>query len=503
LGKSKLLDDLLSIALIGTGRGKPPPVNGPQALQDAAAAIQDTSAEQRVLTQASLLAAYARAGCKPSDDNLSGCASAGPDVLEPCSARAAALLAELLCEGAKDLIAEWLSAAVKAKRRLPYRLLPDVLELARENKWLRETVAVVADQRGRWLMDQNADWQFTATDVIDESEWETGSFDKRLLMLRQIRLIDPAAARDLLQKTWKDDPAEQRAQFLKEFVTGLTLADEPFLESLLNDRSKQVRSVAADLLARLPGSQFVQRMTVRAMTLLSFKRGVLRNLKLDVTLPSELDKGAVSDGIEQTPPQGIGEKQWWLQQIISFVPPATWTRVSEQTPVNVIAITRKTEYSDVIIAGLIAAAERNADPDWLEPLLQDTYEKSGRLNSNLLSRLPADQFLSFIANILRDRQISLLACSDLVNHKNISFDFATARLWIERVGRAALHADIQQQAILYQLPERCAMHLPTGIHAEILAEWDINAEPWIRCRNSVNKLLKTLEIRDQIEKELK
>ena len=40
--------------------------------------------------------------------------------------------------------------------------------------------------------------------------------------------------------------------------------DEPFLESALDDRSREVRQQAADLLTRLPDSRLALRMAERA-----------------------------------------------------------------------------------------------------------------------------------------------------------------------------------------------------------------------------------------------
>jgi len=96
------------------------------------------------------------------------------------------------------------------------------------------------------------------------------------MVLGQLRRSDPAQSRDLLQKTWIDDPADQRAEFVKLFIDGLSPTDEPLLESMLDDRSKQVRIAAADLLVRLPHSQLQQRMIARASSLLTFKRGFVK-----------------------------------------------------------------------------------------------------------------------------------------------------------------------------------------------------------------------------------
>src|SRR5437762_1943286 len=77
--------------------------------------------------------------------------------------------------------------------------------------------------------------------------WETSPRAARELLLQQLRSTDPARAREQLAQTWETEGADERAAFLATFRTGLSLDDEPFLESALDDRSKVVRRTAADL----------------------------------------------------------------------------------------------------------------------------------------------------------------------------------------------------------------------------------------------------------------
>ena len=62
--------------------------------------------------------------------------------------------------------------------------------------------------------------------------------------------------------------------FLSVLADGLSLADEPLLEAALDDRAAEVRSWAAYLLARLPGSALGQRMAERALGCLRLDRGI-------------------------------------------------------------------------------------------------------------------------------------------------------------------------------------------------------------------------------------
>ena len=97
----------------------------------------------------------------------------------------------------------------------------------------------------------------------------------------------------------------------------MSLDDETFLEAALDDRRKEVRGAAADLLARLPESALRRRALERALPLLKFKSNKLRRKTIEVTLPEACDKAMQRDGVEPKPGfRGVGEKAWWLQQML-------------------------------------------------------------------------------------------------------------------------------------------------------------------------------------------
>src|SRR6185437_16208150 len=75
---------------------------------------------------------------------------------------------------------------------------------------------------------------------------------------------DPASGRALVEATWSSDGARYRAAFIAGLGTGLSTDDEPLLNQALSDRSFEVRRVATELLARLPGSEAARRASSRA-----------------------------------------------------------------------------------------------------------------------------------------------------------------------------------------------------------------------------------------------
>src|SRR5947207_12071158 len=163
-----------------------------------------------------------------------------------------------------ELLAEWLAAA--AGRRLPPELTPALLDAARRNRELRPLVAEVAGPLAGWLAAQRPEWSFAATgapepSTVDAADvWELGSIRGRVGYLRRLRRRDPARGRGRLAAAWDAETPDDRAALLGALEAGLGPDDEALLERVLDDRRQVVRAVAADLLARLPGSGYARRM---------------------------------------------------------------------------------------------------------------------------------------------------------------------------------------------------------------------------------------------------
>jgi hypothetical protein len=150
---------------------------------------------------------------------------------------------------------------------------------------------------------------------------------------------------------------------------GLSPADEPFLESCLKDRSKTVREAAAGLLARLPGSAYVARMTARADAMISLeevKKGLLKKktASLVVEPPQVWDASLAAEGLDEKPPGGMGKRAWWLRQILTVVPPAHWSARFKLPADDLLRALDENDYEKDVLAAWIAAASNAADADW-------------------------------------------------------------------------------------------------------------------------------------------
>jgi hypothetical protein len=284
----------------------------------------------------------------------------------------------------RDLLPEWFALAARFRLVLPPQWLPVVLSTLRPSEL--EGIAAVLGRRAVWLVARNPAWHLRDGAVPPSAErWETGTLVERGAELTALRTADPAAALAWIQKTWETDPPDAREAFVRVLLKGLSTADEAFLEIALGDKRKAVRTAAVECLSRLPNSAHALRNLARLEPLLTFDPpassllGKLKKRRLHVELPAgALGKQAVRDGIEANVPANrkIGERTWWLVQMVSLVPPSHWTTRFGCDARTLVEAVTETDYSDELMAALTEAAGRHADENWLAELLRLTLAKN-------------------------------------------------------------------------------------------------------------------------------
>lgn len=308
---------------------------------------------------------------------------------------------------------------------LPFVQLPGWLDYVRTRPLAeREALMACVGERGRWLANLKAEWRPLLADALDDRVWETGALKERCAWLTALRGRDAAAGRAALAAVWASEPPDARERLLACLAAGLSLADQPLLETARSDKRKEIRLLALELLARLPDSAFVQRMLARLAQWLSHAPGgLLRAAKLEVRLPEAYDKAWTLDGIpEKTTRQasGIGDKANWLAETLAYlpldlvfrhlqIPPASWGRLLQDHDYaaalwagSVASYTRHplaalwpvmrmapmpAQQVEILRAALAAATDAATADDWLALLMQDDFDLAVALP--LLPRLPA------------------------------------------------------------------------------------------------------------------
>ncbi|MFD9097076.1 DUF5691 domain-containing protein [Streptomyces collinus] len=376
-------EDLVTTALLGTDRRPPAVAPGGQA----PAALLDAAAVATVRRRAGLRPGPAAPRPEPAPRDPR------PALPAAAARRLAILLADRPGGGSGgrrgsspdliELLPQWLAAAGAHGYAAPPQALPALLDAARGRTDLRPAALAFAGPRALWLARLNPDWRFalrsapgggtTLPDPADEDAvrrlWEEGLFAERVALLAALRARTPAPARELLASTWTTERAEDRLMFLDSLRTGLSLEDEPFLEQALGDRSRNVRSTAAELLSTLPGSALAGRMAVRAAACVAVDR-TGNSPTVVVEAPPECDPGMERDGVAARPPTGRGERSWWLGQLVEAAPLDIWAgRLGGRTPEQIVALPVADDWQAELHAAWCRAAVRQRDTAWSRALL--------------------------------------------------------------------------------------------------------------------------------------
>ncbi len=391
---------ILQTAVIGTERQPLALQPDTDALGKLLAQLDGDKPEELLLGAAAAVSLYESAGKLPKAETSPIGELSKSETLKRCSPRAAQYLATMLRGRHAELLAEWFESVVMRGWRAPEEFLPLLLQVGNDRRELREVILPALGERGLWLAAQNPDWHY-AVKVEDENVWDTGNRQQRQAFFAQLRKRDPQRARDLLQSVWPQEGPKERADFLAAMVAGLSLEDEPFLETALDDRRKEVRKTAADLLAQLPQSKLCRRMLDRAQTLLGFKRNLSGRDQLEITLPEACDKSMLRDGIEPKPFfHGLGEKAWWLQQMLAAIPPRSWQDLSDWTARELIAAATHSEWKDVLLEAWSQSARRYDDAEWAEALLEELYRQGQAVY--LMRALPEAKQEAFVMRLLAE-----------------------------------------------------------------------------------------------------
>jgi hypothetical protein len=381
--------ELLAAALVGTNRR---PWTGEASLLDAAAVA---------LTRR-------RAGVIPGGGHEP--VAAAPDETDAPLPRAAGVrLARILggsvpggAQLAQELLAQWLSAAADRGGHVPPVALPALLDAGRRNSIVRPALAQVVGRRGVWLAGRRADWRWLRDEAgpaaaMSPADWETGTSGERLGLLTALRTTDPARGRELLENTWQHDSSEDRARFVTALGTGLSIDDDPFLEQALDDRRKEVREAALELLRRLPGASLGRRMAERARAAVRFERQAPGPGRLIVTPPAGLDAALRRDGVAATPARGLGVSAWLLEEVLAGAPLDTWA-----DPMTMLRLARRNDWETALLHGWAKAAVAQDNATWAGVLLTEasaTLRESVRWDLHLV--LPPDELGRLAADALR------------------------------------------------------------------------------------------------------
>lgn len=241
---------ILNSLIVGTERGPLPEMEfGTLGLSPSSDAAQTALGH----LAAANLARKAGFQLRAASDNFARAAAVLPDTRPLCSEAAAQDLKKILSGLYANALPEFLDLLAQNNLRLPPEFLPNLLENAERDTALAEKTRPALGARGEWLARQNPRWEPLLAEA--GADWFTAPFAERKRLLAATRARNPLLALAWLEKTWPEEKAEHKVQFIGSLHIRLSLADEGLLEKAFSDKNREVRWAALQALALLPESR--------------------------------------------------------------------------------------------------------------------------------------------------------------------------------------------------------------------------------------------------------
>ena len=424
-------------------------------------------------------------------------------------------LARILGGDYSYLLTEWFEAATATGRPLPPHWLPMVLDHVAPEA--RAGYATVLGPAAAWLAVRNPRWLVTpAAADLSDARWQEGSIEERRLLLAAIRKHDRARSHAWLRSTWESDAPEAREAFLGILTADVAADDEPFLESVLDDKRKPVRLAAADALARLPDSAHARRMLARLEPLIELEAphggmlGKLRKRKLRIDLPTAPDKAALRDGIEAKPPASrkIGERAFWLSQLVAMVPPSHWCGRFACDAQTFLDAALATDFGAELLGALTEATVRHPQREWVLALARAWMSSSQDMPTvtqalvELASAAPSELRIELFEQQLRDAKPANLGyVSHVLDNVELRWNVTITRLALDHLANLVASSKetwSQSRNSLDPWARRCDLGVGSERAAALLEKYG-EGHNW---RNALEQFNDIVTFRAAMHKEL-
>lgn len=291
--------------------------------------------------------------------------------------------------------------------RLPVHLLPLALDLGRRSLALRPALLPVLGNRGLWLAAQRDEWRYGAgvdAESVCEAIWTDGNIEQRKAFLVRERAANPQAARERLTLAMAELSAKERADLITVLVDNLTLDDEPLLDALRADRSREVRVGALALLLRLPEAAHSLRAMARMALLLQKERVLLRQ-RWVLEAPLAMGDDWKADNLDTPRPQheSLGDRAWWLYLLARQVPLSWWTGHTGMDAEALLKWAQGTDWHEALVRAWRDVLMAAPDPAWCQAFLSQWPQTKLRDDpAAVLALLPRERREQHWMSHLRD-----------------------------------------------------------------------------------------------------
>jgi hypothetical protein len=205
----------------------------------------------------------------------------------------------------------------------------------------------------------------------------------------------------------------------------------------------------------------------------------------------------------------MGQKAFWLSQIIAVIHPGHWLRAWKTTPQELIDNTNLGDWKSAIMDGWAGAAARHGDAGWAAALLAAWSESRIGFDSDrpdlvqaLMAALPAGEAESIVARMLQNPKRSaeerFIGVVTSLSHQ-FSQPFARTLLGFLREQAKS------QNTVAWHMREslkQLALQIPPGLAEEAASGWPTKSQHWDWWQSAIDNLVATLQFRQAMLKEI-
>jgi hypothetical protein len=342
---------LKSTALLGTEKMPFEAKMLPESLQKILEKTPRNDPEGYFLKAAALSYTYQKAGQSPARATLPEISKVQTEHQEMCPPEAVEVWRSVLDEEYfNPYLFEYLvDVCVQQNWIIPQKLLTASLNKCPKNQ-LANFYKIIGE-RGQWLTQFNVNWQIRHISEEQTSVWEEGKPAERKHFFAQKRTGNPQEALDLFKKSWNEESAKDRKDFLDILKINLSKNDEEFLNERYQELStgkaadKPITLETIQLINQLrlaiDESTFGKEIFEKMISYIEKKKGLLASVGLGngswaLNLPktednfwngNDMNKAFGFDKL--TALQGFTDIEYWFGALIKHLHPNYWIRFFE------------------------------------------------------------------------------------------------------------------------------------------------------------------------------
>lgn len=399
----------------------------------------------------------------------------------------------------------------KQEKRIPPSCVASALNAAKGSTELRPYLMSVIGKWGGAVASRNPNWKY-AVDLAKEksvdvsSVWETGSPMDRIKFLTSEIHADRAFARQRFMGSLKEMSVSEKSNLLSLFRAGLCMDDEPMLVQIGKERSGDLKLASQKFLACLDDSE-------SSVAIKKALRGLLRKEGQSwvIDAPEAFDENWAGYGISQKSGSSfkpLGERAWWLSELIRLTPLSFWTDECHMTAKEAMDFAEKSVWKDSFINAWIFAIEGALNMQWAiefdrkkNEFKLNNYSSADKIQSQLGSSDQEKIWIQSIQNYSKSVFLTLekiVECKrgDKMNELGPDVSKALIDTFIKMCGDPSLKfANSYRISYLFS-------HLALVIHSDYLAQYELLFDHFWQAKkfNEVNsnflELLGSIEKRD-------